>query len=290
VLVPDTFGPYAAEFLAREASRLSPTSLATYRYVVATYLGDLHDVGLHCITRRVAKELLAELAKRLSPATVRQIQSVLSVVMADAVDSEILPANPLAGLRRPPRRAFRPLVIPDALTVARLLEVAWAVDQTLAPLYVSLARAGLRVGEAQALQPADCDFVANVLTVRRSAHKRGRIGPTKTGRARRIAMSAQLRAALLPRALYGDPWLFPGRFAGPVGYTRVRATLTLIAQRVGLPDLNPHALRHFFCSYMCAEGADLLWVRDAAGHASVKQTEHYSGHFAARRPSILDRT
>lgn len=288
--VPDTFGAYAAAFLAREACRLSPTSLATYRYVVATYLGDLHGVELHCITRRCAKELLAELGKRLSPATVRQIHSVLSVVLADAVDSELLPANPLAGLRRPPRRALRPLLIPDPPTVTRLLEVAPAIDQTLAPLYVALARAGLRVGEAQALAPDDCDFIGNVLTVRRSAHKRGRIGPTKTGRARRIAMSAQLRAALLPRALCGDPWLFPGRFEGPVGYTRVRDTLTVIAQRIGLPDLNPHALRHFFCSYMCAEGADLLWVRDAAGHASVKQTEHYSGHFAARRPSILDRT
>ena len=288
--MPDTFGPYAAEFLAREATRLSPTTIATYRFILGKYLGDLDDVGLHCITRRVAKELLAVLATRLSPSTVRQIQSVLSIVLADAVDSEVIPANPVAGLKRPRRRAIRPLHIPDPDTVRRVLEEAPRVDPMLAPLYVSLARAGLRVGEGRALQPTDCDFAANVLTVSRTAHKHGRIGPTKTGKPRRVPMSAQLRTALLPRVLAGGHWLFPGRFDGPVGYTHVRGTLTTIAQRVGRPDLNPHALRHFFCSYMCAEGADLLWVRDAAGHSSVKQTEHYAGHFAARRPSILDRT
>ena len=58
-----------------------------------------------------------------------------------------------------------------------------------------LARTGIRLGEAMALEWRDIDFDRRVVIVRR-ARRKGRVSPPKNGKGRRVDMSHQLTQAL----------------------------------------------------------------------------------------------
>jgi integrase len=64
------------------------------------------------------------------------------------------------------------------------------------PLILLLADTGCRIGEALALRWSDVDLAEGTIWIRRSVDHTGRFGPTKTGRERRVDLSARLAAEL----------------------------------------------------------------------------------------------
>src|SRR5262245_64387256 len=95
------------------------------------------------------------------------------------------------------------------------------------PLFFLMARTGLRLGEAFGLHWQDIDFARREIHVERSVHQ-GEIGSTKSGRSRRVDMSATLRDLLLElrrqrkeetlRRGWGDvpSWVFLSETATPL--------------------------------------------------------------------------
>jgi integrase-like protein len=64
--------------------------------------------------------------------------------------------------------------------------------------------------------------------------------------------------------------------------TRYGALLELVWQPLlaatTLPYRKPHAMRHSYATWMLEAGADLRWVKDQLGHASIDETEGTYGH------------
>src|SRR5206468_683536 len=50
-----------------------------------------------------------------------------------------------------------------------------------------------------------------------------------------------------------------------------------------LPYRKPHAMRHSYATWMLEDGADLRYVKDQLGHASIEETEGTYGHLERRR-------
>ena len=50
-----------------------------------------------------------------------------------------------------------------------------------------------------------------------------------------------------------------------------------------LPYRSPHAMRHSYATWMLEDGADLRYVKDQLGHASIDETEGTYGHLERRR-------
>ena len=106
----------------------------------------------------------------------------------------------------------------------------------------------------------------------------GAPGPPKSGRAREVALSRRLRAAL--EQLYRERWrpaddvfvldgLDPGNF-----YAR---EWRRIRDRAGLGDLRYKDLRSTFASQLLTAGVPLAWISRALGHSSpVVTAAHYS--------------
>ncbi len=49
-------------------------------------------------------------------------------------------------------------------------------------------------------------------------------------------------------------------------------------QKAGLPFRRYHATRHTYATWLLADGADLRWVQQQMGHASIGQTADTYGH------------
>ena len=63
----------------------------------------------------------------------------------------------------------------------------------------------------------------------------------------------------------------------------VAYTLVTLLAAATLPYRKPHAMRHSYATWMLEAGADLRWVKDQLGHASIDETEGTYGHLERER-------
>jgi integrase len=115
-----------------------------------------------------------------------------------AVDDGVLPNNPAIRMGRmvPQRQHTGQEIIPltrDELTL--LLRTVQEAAPAYSPLFLYLARTGMRLGEALALQWGDIDFRGRFIEVRRN-YVRRRITRPKNGKTWRVDMSQQLAETL----------------------------------------------------------------------------------------------
>jgi len=281
---------YATFWFAAHVVHLGPNTQAAYRIELDTkILPILGEIDLLAVTPRMLRDWMLVLrGRKLAGATIRRAFAVLSSMLNHAVEHEHLGSNPAVGIRRPARRRTRPLVVYSDDQVRRFLDVAYHVTPTLAPMFVVMARAGLRVGEGRALHGEDCDLGAQQLTVRWTAHKDGKLGPPKDREIRTVAMSPAVATALTP-LLPRRGLLFEGRTGRAFSYTRVRDVMLEICERATLPLTSPHSLRHSFTAILLNRGASPAWVQQQLGHGSLDLTVKTYGQWLPHpRPGALD--
>jgi integrase len=252
---------------------------------------------LRAITRADVKRLVYE---RLMPghalATVRANLAPLREMLNHAVDDGVITTNPAlrilkrprgghAALRRPPRFLTR-----DELR--RLLDVC----RTDAPRWylfvLTLARTGMRLGEAAALQWRDVELDRRIALVQRAFWRR-RMQSPKSGRVRPVDLSRQLVAALRAaeaaereQARREDrspsPWIFARRDGHPPNTDNFRRRVWRpLFRHAGLPYAWPHSLRHTYASLLLAQGESLTYVKAQLGHRSIQTTVDVYGHLVA---------
>src|SRR5262249_40384242 len=143
------------------------------------------------------------------------------------------------------QRAIRPM---SPEQVSAFLSAA-KQDARHYPLFLLLARTGLRPGEAFGLQWGDLDHRARELRVERSWSLR-KVETPKTGTTRRVDMSEQLAQAL--RRLEIDrmvekvkrgwaampPWVFCTDEGTPLDESRVRKAFSQALRRAKLPSFR----------------------------------------------------
>ncbi|MCW5891379.1 MAG: site-specific integrase [bacterium] len=219
------------------------------------------------------------LRPRHADSTVRGILATFSKLAAVAVSSQIYPANPFArlgaelGLAAKPA-ARRNAVKKKAMTRPQLTRFRAAVEAMaprLAPLFLLLARTGLRINEALALRVVDLDLDAGTLRVEREKVKDHKvpgkpdawtIGPPKSDHGvRTVRLTPQL-ATILRRWLEVDrakeklrhgwpvtpPWLFyverhPGTYgddpcAGTFDDSNVRRVMRTVLRQLHEADVK----------------------------------------------------
>lgn len=153
-----------------------------------------------------------------------------------------------------------------------------------------LARTGVRVGEAVALQWADLDLTQRFAEIRKTM-KHGKLTTPKSGKGRRVDLSAQLAEVL--RALsverkeeklrYGwkemPPWVFLSEAGTPLDVDNFRRRVwPKLFAKAGLRQVRIHDMRHTFASLLIAQGETLAYIRDQMGHHSIRVTVDVYGH------------
>jgi len=245
---------------------------------------------------------VGKLSAGLSRNSVRIVHAVLRALLNAAVDDEVILANPAAKLGRSLRLAavssHRQEEI-KAMAREQLSSFLKATAQeapAYVPLFLTLARAGLRLGEALGLQWEDLHFAERKLRVQRTIARGGREGTPKTGHGRTVDMSPQLATTLL-RLHMGraermkrhkwktlPPWVFctrSGRLLEPHNVRRVFRACLKAAELPG--HFTPHGL-HTYASILLQEGESAQYVQEQLGHASLTITTQIYGKWLPKKP------
>jgi len=141
------------------------------------------------------------------------------------------------------------------------------------------ADSGARRGELVALRFDDLD--GRVLTIERGVSA-DVLGPTKTGRTRRLTLgrqtvelwrsSAQTWEDRLPGATALGPWLF-----SPERTHQTRLTAGALARRAEVPGATLHRLRHSVATFLVGRG-ELLRAQQRLGHRDPSTTLRNYAH------------
>lgn len=222
-----------------------------------------------------------ERPRPLAPGTIKtRFVNVRSVFRA-AVRDGLLSVEPTERVRLPrQRKREAAMTIPTPEQVRSILEAAGPEFRAFVAV---CAFAGLRLGEAAALELNDVDFLRRTLHVRRQVQRAGgglvEIRLPKYGSERSIPIPDDLVRVLsehVSLGLVGD-WLFAGAEDDPPHQNTVGHRWRTTLKRAGLAGVRLHDLRHFYASGLIAAGCDVVTVQRNLGHAKSTTTlETYS--------------
>jgi type 1 fimbriae regulatory protein FimB len=136
-------------------------------------------------------------------------------------------------------------------------------------LMLMLYRHGLRVSEAVALRRDDVNLQGARLWVRRLKNSLSVEHPIAGDELRAIKRYLAGRSDHLP-------WLFLSERGQPLTRSSVQYLVRVAAERVGLPNVHPHTLRHSCGYYLADKGTDLRTMQDYLGHRDPRHTVHYT--------------
>jgi integrase len=230
----------------------------------------------------------------LSARTIGHAHKVLGKALADAAKNELVGRN-VARLRSPPKVADTS----DEMVIVRDVPALMDKLQGSAlhvPALLGLL-CGLRLGEVLALRWHRVDFAANVIQVREamedtSAHGI-RFKPAKTKAGRRDvtmpdhvieALRAYRRDQLELRMQLGlgklpyDALLFMDLDGEPRSLSAVSRAWSDFAQRIEMPDVTFHGLRHTHASQLIDAGVDIVTISKRLGHAKPDITLRIYAH------------
>jgi len=161
---------------------------------------------------------------------------VLRAMLQEAVNEGILAANPVMKLGKFYRSAKRVKEKIDPFTIEELHLIEDRCREKFPehyPFILCMARTGMRIGEATALQWHDIDFTNNYIVVRRNIPHHRQVETTKTEASqRKVDMSPELSAELRRlrtevkkqaladrKAFDAEGWVFPTEDGTPIFYT-----------------------------------------------------------------------
>lgn len=245
----------------------------------------LGDVRLEDVTPAQVSALISTAQTGTGTGTAQLLQALLGTMFRDAVRTGAVDRNPLdrvtpLKVSKEEKAKQAEAAETRALTPAQLETVLNALPEQNPDVraFVLLGLdAGLRIGEALALQWSAVDWDLGTVTVNGTAQRRTGQGtvitsPKSAAGLRTVAVGAETLEALRTlRNWQADctgisPWVFAGRDRGtPVSATAARDWL----KRLGVPGLHPHQLRHTAATYAILNGADVASVSKRLGHSDI---------------------
>jgi integrase len=226
---------------------------------------------LDAIGREDIARFYADMTKKgLSPKSRKNIGGTLRTILGTAVDWEVIEKLP----------RFPRVKVPDAAwdfytreESELLLSKARSAEERallLFPLHT-----GARAGEQIAFGWGDIDWHNQLIVIRRSSTL-GRVGPTKSGKDRKVPMTADLQAALKAIKHLRSPLVFCNEDGRPLSKWQLHERLWGTARRAGLREIRWHDTRHSFASQLVMAGVPIVQVQQWMGHSTIAMTMRYA--------------
>jgi integrase len=262
--------------LKRGEKPYKPVMARDYEAALARFGPDYDPYFLDEITRRDWKDAVARLrAEGLSPSRIRNIMNAVRVLYREAIEAEMVTANPITGLRLPAVEGQREDA-GDWKTVRAYIEALPTLK--LQALYATAALLGPRRGELRDLPPENVSKDAIKILSSWDDHA-GSVAPKS---------AAGVRTAPVCSTLW-DNWLGPymetlgddhrfvfGTATEPFNDGKVRRAAAAAWKAAGLEPKTLHQFRHSFRSFLNAARVPKYNCDVYMGHADGSMGARYT--------------
>lgn len=290
-----TFHEFASEWLDSRQGELRPRTISDYRWALSYHL--LPALAKHRLDEITVAEVdrykAAKLREgKLGASQINKTLKLLAQILDVAIEYEFLDrANPARGRRRRVKAPKPQRTWVEAEQLPALLEAA---DAYMRPVIATLAGAGLRVGEAIALDWRDVNLATGTLIVG--------FAKTDAGTGREVDLPSGLIEAL-------SEWRALRRHCEPddpvlITRTKSRQTVTNIDHRLKATiraanelltkreidpisaRVTPHSLRRTYASIRAAAGDHPVYIAEQLGHVDPGFTFRVYQRAAKRRDRL----
>ena len=226
--------------------------------------------------RNQRSELMVRGKRKLSLSSLNREKMMLSSIFKLAVDLDYIAVNPCQKVKAYKTTSRRETILrPEEET--QLLEALSGEYEDLRQPFLLMLHTGMRVSEVMALrwEWLHCEEAETAKIILPSAQ-------TKNGKARTIPLTGEAFQAIqeLRQNQPDKGKIFPGVSNKSINLGHRFAAL---CDRIGLPHISSHTLRHTFITRLLEKGANLFAVQEMVGHSSLQMLRHYT-HFS---PSYL---
>ena len=261
-----------------------------YERTVLTHVpADVLDEPLDAITRARMGAWLIDLQQRVKPKTAKNVHGLLSSIFNDAVDEGIIGRNPMKGLiARISSGEIEDEHI-EFLTPDEFEALLSHVPAHYQPFVLTIARTGMRFGEATALPVANVDVrraqVRVDRAVKRNADGTFYVGAPKSKRSRRtLVVDPRTVDTLRPlvEARAADAFVFTTEGGSRISHSNFTNRVWYRVLDAAEPEIGKrprvHDLRHSHASWLIEAGASLPAIQARLGHESITTTIDRYGH------------
>ncbi len=289
-------GEYADAWIKAMEKQLEPQTHSSYKHLLETHIlpfeiqrKKLSAFKVRELKRRHIKFLISKKGDIYAKDTVRLIRSVLSSLLTDAQDDEIIENNPALMLFRKKRHKTkqreRDITPMNEAEFTKFLIVA-KDEKPYGAFLTMLGKAGLRPSEAIALTPQDIHFDIKTVQIEK-VFISGKIRPyTKTGFKRDVDLSpemiallrshiAQIRATYLKEGKPQPEMLFPTLSGTYIDKNNAKRAFHRICKKAKIGHFRMYDLRHSFASLLLASGTPITYVAAQLGHTKPTTTLRY---------------
>jgi integrase len=208
--------------------------------------------------------------KKLSAKRAKNVLATLRRVLVSAWEWEVLSNLPRFPKVKVAESSFDFFTREES---DRLIAVARTPEERAILLFAF--HSGARAGEQLAFEWPDLDLHNKLMVFRRSS-THGIVGPTKSGKERKVPLTASLEAALRTIRHARGPRVFCNPDGKPLTLWQLHERLWGACRRAGLRRIRWHDCRHSFASQLVIAGTPLRQVQDWLGHSTITMTMRYA--------------
>lgn len=292
-----TLEQYLKEWLAAHKHTIRPRSWERYEAIIRLHLvPTLGKLTLQKLTAQHLDRLYRQkLEDGLKPKTVAAIHTMLHTALDKAVKLGLVGRN-VCEMASPPRVVRKEITPLNLEQIRQLLEAAKGHPQET--LFILALATGMRRGELLGLKWQDIDLERGVLRISRALVRlptgQGYAeAETKTAKSRRsIALTAFAVEALKKHREIQQQWRDAAGafwqdndyvFCKPMGEHLdpgydVLVQLKKLLDKVGLPNIRFHDLRHSTATLLLSKGVHPKIVQEILGHSEIGMTLNTYSH------------
>ena len=271
-----TVGDMLRAHIEANAPKWKLRTLHDWQVTVERYFKSLQDMPLSKLEPAVVQKLITEYVASGKNGTALRIYRTISAACKTAVRYGWLANNPCDRVE-PPRYQPKRKIMWSVSELRIFLESAR--EHRMFPLWFTAICSGARLGELLALTWADISVEGNAIQINKARQRiNGKwiITEPKTARSNRIVVVPQaVIEAIQETTASAKQWK---ERVFPWCHERVEKELKEECDRLGLPRITPHGLRHLHASLLLAQGLALPEVSERLGHSSPAITMQVYAH------------